>query len=66
MEKGDTLRSPELLTEKGKLMEFDIVIANAPSLLRTGAMKKPNMIPIDVSDLVSLQKDMEIMRLYSI
>ena len=46
-------------------MEFDIVIANPPFSLKTGAMKKPNMIPIDVSDLASLQKDMEIMRLSS-
>lgn len=34
LEKGDTLRSPKLLTEKGKLMEFDVVIANPPFSLK--------------------------------
>jgi type I restriction enzyme M protein len=34
LEKGDTLRSPKLLTENGKLMEFDIVIANPPFSLK--------------------------------
>jgi type I restriction enzyme M protein len=34
LEKGDTLRSPKLLTEKGKLLEFDIVIANPPFSLK--------------------------------
>jgi type I restriction enzyme M protein len=34
LEKGDTLRSPRLLTDKGKLMEFDIVIANPPFSLK--------------------------------
>jgi type I restriction enzyme M protein len=34
LEKGDTLRSPKLLTESGKLMEFDIVIANPPFSLK--------------------------------
>lgn len=34
MEKGDTLRRPKLLDETGKLMEFDIVIANPPFSLK--------------------------------
>jgi type I restriction enzyme M protein len=34
LEKGDTLRSPKLLTENGKLMEFDVVIANPPFSLK--------------------------------
>jgi len=34
LEKGDTLRSPKLLAEKGKLMEFDIMIANPPFSLK--------------------------------
>jgi type I restriction enzyme M protein len=34
LEKGDTLRSPKLLTDQGKLMEFDIVIANPPFSLK--------------------------------
>ncbi|MCK5505186.1 MAG: type I restriction-modification system subunit M [Thermodesulfovibrionia bacterium] len=34
MEKGDTLRTPKLLRENGKLMEFDIVIANPPFSLK--------------------------------
>ena len=34
LEKGDTLRAPKLLTDKGKLMEFDIVIANPPFSLK--------------------------------
>jgi type I restriction enzyme M protein len=34
LEKGDTLRSPKLLTEQGRLMEFDIVIANPPFSLK--------------------------------
>lgn len=34
LEKGDTLRFPKLLTENGKLMEFDIVIANPPFSLK--------------------------------
>ena len=34
LEKGDTLRKPKLLREDGKLMEFDIVIANPPFSLK--------------------------------
>ncbi len=34
LEKGDTLRKPKLLTESGRLMEFDIVIANPPFSLK--------------------------------
>jgi len=34
LEKGDTLRRPKLLREDGKLMEFDIVIANPPFSLK--------------------------------
>lgn len=34
LEKGDTLRKPKLLTAKGKLTEFDIVIANPPFSLK--------------------------------
>ena len=34
LEKGDTLRGPRLLREDGKLMEFDIVIANPPFSLK--------------------------------
>jgi type I restriction enzyme M protein len=34
LEKGDTLRAPKLLTEGGKLMEFDVVIANPPFSLK--------------------------------
>ena len=34
LEKGDTLRAPKLLTEDGKLMEFDVVIANPPFSLK--------------------------------
>jgi len=34
VEKGDTLRSPKLFREDGKLMEFDIVIANPPFSLK--------------------------------
>jgi len=34
LEKGDTLRSPKLQTDKGKLMEFDVVIANPPFSLK--------------------------------
>jgi len=34
LEKGDTLRNPKLLWEDGKLMEFDIVIANPPFSLK--------------------------------
>jgi type I restriction enzyme M protein len=34
LEKGDTLRSPKLIREDGKLTEFDIVIANPPFSLK--------------------------------
>jgi type I restriction enzyme M protein len=34
IEKGDTLRSPKLLEADGKLMSFDIVIANPPFSLK--------------------------------
>ena len=34
LEKGDTLRNPKLVGEQGKLMEFDIVIANPPFSLK--------------------------------
>lgn len=34
LEKGDTLRLPKILKENGKLMEFDIVIANPPFSLK--------------------------------
>lgn len=34
LEKGDTLRKPNLLKENGKLQEFDIVIANPPFSLK--------------------------------
>lgn len=34
LEKGDTLRTPNLLKEDGKPMEFDIVIANPPFSLK--------------------------------
>jgi type I restriction enzyme M protein len=34
LERGDTLRGPRLLREDGKLMEFDIVIANPPFSLK--------------------------------
>jgi len=34
LEKGDTLRKPKFLTEEGKLMEFDVVIANPPFSLK--------------------------------
>ena len=34
LEKGDTLRSPKLVREDGKLIEFDIVIANPPFSLK--------------------------------
>jgi type I restriction enzyme M protein len=34
LEKGDTLRAPKHLDEKGKLLEFDIVIANPPFSLK--------------------------------
>jgi type I restriction enzyme M protein len=34
LEKGDTLRKPKLLREDGRLMEFDIVIANPPFSLK--------------------------------
>lgn len=34
LENGDTLRSPKLLDEDGRLMEFDIVIANPPFSLK--------------------------------
>jgi len=34
LEKGDTLRSPKLIRKPGKLMEFDIVIANPPFSLK--------------------------------
>lgn len=34
LEKGDTLRKPKFLTEEGKLIEFDIVIANPPFSLK--------------------------------
>jgi type I restriction enzyme M protein len=34
LEKGDTLRSPKILTENGKLMGFDILIANPPFSLK--------------------------------
>lgn len=34
LEKGDTLRKPRLLKENGKLMEFDMVIANPPFSLK--------------------------------
>ncbi len=34
LEKGDTLRAPKILTENGKLMGFDIVIANPPFSLK--------------------------------
>ena len=34
LEKGATLRAPKLLTEDGKLMEFDVVIANPPFSLK--------------------------------
>jgi len=34
LEKGDTLRNPKITAENGKLMEFDIVIANPPFSLK--------------------------------
>jgi len=34
VEKGDTLRDPKVIGEHGKLMEFDIVIANPPFSLK--------------------------------
>ena len=34
LEKGDTLRNPKLIRKPGKLMEFDIVIANPPLSLK--------------------------------
>ncbi|HET6514342.1 MAG TPA: type I restriction-modification system subunit M [Thermodesulfovibrionales bacterium] len=34
LEKGDTLRKPRLLSENGKLTEFDIVVANPPFSLK--------------------------------
>jgi len=34
LEKGDTLRGPKLIGKNGKLMEFDIVIANPPFSLK--------------------------------
>jgi type I restriction enzyme M protein len=34
LEKGDTLRDPKLIRGQGKLMEFDIVIANPPFSLK--------------------------------
>jgi type I restriction enzyme M protein len=34
LEKGDTLRSPELVREDGRLIEFDMVIANPPFSLK--------------------------------
>ena len=34
LEKGDTLRGPKLISEHGKLMQFDIVIANPPFSLK--------------------------------
>lgn len=34
LEKGDTLRKPKLMREDGRLMEFDIVIANPPFSLK--------------------------------
>jgi len=34
LEKGDTLREPKIIRENGKLMEFDIVIANPPFSLK--------------------------------
>jgi len=34
LDKGDTLRSPKLIREDGKLIEFDIVIANPPFSLK--------------------------------
>jgi type I restriction enzyme M protein len=34
LEKGDTLRSPKLVREDGKLIEFDMVIANPPFSLK--------------------------------
>ena len=34
LEKGDTLRAPKLVGKQGRLMEFDIVIANPPFSLK--------------------------------
>ena len=34
LEKGDTLRGPKLIREDGRIMEFDIVIANPPFSLK--------------------------------
>jgi type I restriction enzyme M protein len=34
LEKGDTLRNPKIIEEHGRLMEFDIVIANPPFSLK--------------------------------
>ena len=34
LEKGDTLRNPKIIAENGRLMEFDIVIANPPFSLK--------------------------------
>jgi type I restriction enzyme M protein len=34
LEKGDTLRNPKIIGENGRLMEFDIVIANPPFSLK--------------------------------
>ena len=34
LEKGDTLRNPKIIGEQGRLMEFDIVIANPPFSLK--------------------------------
>ena len=34
LEKGDTLRNPKIIGEHGRLMEFDIVIANPPFSLK--------------------------------
>ena len=45
LEKGDTLRSPKLIWEDGKLIEFDVVIANPPFSLKNWGYEEAQSDP---------------------
>ncbi len=45
LEKGDTLRNPKIIGENGRLMEFDIVIANPPFSLKNWGYEEAQRDP---------------------
>jgi len=45
LEKGDTLRAPKLVGKQGRLMEFDIVIANPPFSLKNWGYEEAQRDP---------------------